>query len=91
MSEGSLQTAAQLLKPELRSLREQLNKFLSSADMNSIVAAKTMMEGVELLGSETAQIANDEHIDVAVGIVGPCRNRSEDPDVCGVDAIGHVA
>ncbi len=55
MSEGSLQTAAQLLKPELRALREQLNKFLSSSDMNSIAAAKTMMEGVELLGSETSQ------------------------------------
>lgn len=54
MSEGSLETASQLLNPGLRSLREQLYQFLGSADMNSVSAAKAMTEGVDALGSESA-------------------------------------
>lgn len=55
MSEGSLQVAAQLLKPELRQLRDQLSKYLSSADMNPIAAAKTMLEGIDASGHEASE------------------------------------
>lgn len=55
MSEGSLQTAAQLLKPELRRLREELGKFLASADMNPIAASKTVLEGIDASSSESSE------------------------------------
>jgi len=53
MSEGSVQTATQLLNPELRSLRQKLFGFLSAADLNPLQAAQTMNAGLEELGSET--------------------------------------
>lgn len=55
MSEGSLQTAAQLLKPELRRLRDELGRFLASADMNPIAASKTVLEGIDASGSESSE------------------------------------
>ena len=53
MSDGSLQTAAQLLNPALRSLRDRLFGFLSSRDMNPLEAAKTMSDGLDELGGDT--------------------------------------
>lgn len=55
MSEGSLQIAAQLLKPELRQLRDQLAKYLASSDMNAVAAAKAMLEGVNAEGNDSAE------------------------------------
>lgn len=53
MSDGSLETATQLLNPELRSMRQSLYGFLSGADFNPLEAAKTMTAGLDALGSET--------------------------------------
>lgn len=55
MSDGSLQMAAQLLNPALRSLRERLFGFLSAPDMNPLEAAATMTAGLDELGSETSE------------------------------------
>ncbi|MHC4877705.1 MAG: DNA polymerase III subunit delta' [Planctomycetota bacterium] len=53
MSEGSLQTAAQLLNPTLRNLREQLYGFLSEPDMKPLDAAKTLTSGLDEIGGDT--------------------------------------
>lgn len=55
MSDGSLQTAGQLLNPALRSLRDRLFGYLSSRDMNPLEAAKTMSEGIDELGGDTVE------------------------------------
>ncbi len=55
MSEGSLRTAAQLLRPELRALRTELQKHLASADMNPIAASKAMLEGIDSSTNETSE------------------------------------
>lgn len=55
MSDGSLQTAGQLLNPALRSLRDRLFSFLASGDLNPLEAAKTMSDGIEELGGDTAE------------------------------------
>ncbi len=53
MSDGSLQTAAQLLNPALRNLRERLYGFLSEPDMKPLDAAKTLTSGLDEISSET--------------------------------------
>jgi DNA polymerase III subunit delta' len=55
MSDGSLQTAQQLLNPELRRLREQLYEHLSAADLQPIEAAKAMTAGVESVSGNTQE------------------------------------
>lgn len=55
MSDGSLHTAAQLLNPGLRSLRERLYELLSAADLRPLDAAKAMTAGLEELGGDTAE------------------------------------
>jgi DNA polymerase-3 subunit delta' len=55
MSDGSLQTAQQLLNPELRSLREQLYEHLSAADLQPIEVAKAMTAGVESVSDNTQE------------------------------------
>jgi DNA polymerase-3 subunit delta' len=55
MSDGSLQTAQQLLNPELRTLREQLYEHLSAADPQPIEAAKAMTTGVESVSGNTQE------------------------------------
>lgn len=55
MSEGSLQIAAQLLRPELRTLKDELSKHLASADMNPVAASKVMLEGIDASTSEAAE------------------------------------
>jgi len=55
ISDGSLQTAAQLLNPGLRTLRHRLHEFLSAADINPLEAAKVLGAGLEELGSETSE------------------------------------
>ncbi|MBI1311908.1 DNA polymerase III subunit delta' [bacterium] len=53
MSDGSLQTAAQLLNPALRTLRERLYGFLSEPDMKPLDAAKTLTSGLDEIGGDT--------------------------------------
>ena len=55
MSDGSLQMAAQLLNPALRSLRDRLFQFLSAPDLNPLETAATMTAGLDELGGETAE------------------------------------
>jgi len=55
MSDGSLQMAAQLLNPALRSLRDRLFEFLSAPDLNPLETAATMTAGLDELGGETAE------------------------------------
>ena len=55
MSDGSLQTAAQLLNPALRSLRNRLFDCLSAPDLNPLEAAAAMTTGLDELGGETAE------------------------------------
>lgn len=53
MSEGSLQTATQLLNPALRTLRLSLYGALATADLRPIDVAKAMTSGIEELGGDT--------------------------------------
>jgi DNA polymerase-3 subunit delta' len=53
MSDGSLQTAAQLLNPALRNLRERLYGFLSEPDMKPLDAAKALTSGLDEISGET--------------------------------------
>ena len=53
MSEGSLQTAAQLLNPALRTLRLSLYDALATADLRPIDVAKAMTSGIDELGGDT--------------------------------------
>ncbi len=53
MSDGSLQTGAQLLNPALRNLRERLYVFLSEPDMEPLDAAKTLTSGLDEIGGDT--------------------------------------
>lgn len=55
MSDGSLLTAQQLLNPELRTLREQLYKYLAAAELDPMSAAKAMTAGVESLSGNTQE------------------------------------
>lgn len=55
MSEGSLQTAAQLLNPTLRNLRERLYGFLSEPDMKPLDAAKALTSGLDEIGGDTQE------------------------------------
>lgn len=55
MSDGSLQTAQQLLNPELRALRQELYEHLSAGDFEPLMAAKAMTTGVEGLSSNTQE------------------------------------
>lgn len=55
MSDGSLQTARQLLNPELRALREQLYGHLAQADPNPIAVAKAMTTGVDSVSANTQE------------------------------------
>ena len=53
MSEGSLQTATQLLNPALRTLRLSLYGALATADLRPIDVAKAMTSGIDELGGDT--------------------------------------
>jgi DNA polymerase III subunit delta' len=53
MSEGSLQTASQLLNPALRTLRLSLYDALATADLRPIDVAKAMTSGIDELGGDT--------------------------------------
>jgi DNA polymerase III subunit delta' len=53
MSEGSLHTAAQLLNPALRTLREKLYGALATADLRPIDVAKAMTVGIDEIGGDT--------------------------------------
>ena len=55
MSDGSLQTAQQLLNPELRALREQLYQALSEQELKPLVIGKLMRAGVESLSGNTQE------------------------------------
>ena len=55
MSDGSLQTATQLLNPALRTLRDRLYGFLSAADIKPLDAAKAMTDGLEEISSDTPE------------------------------------
>lgn len=55
MSEGSLQTASQLLNPVLRDLRERLYAFLADSDMKPLDATKAMADGLDEIGSDTSE------------------------------------
>lgn len=55
LCEGSLTTAAQLLDPGLRVLRDQLyNELARGTSMNPVRLADQMAEGIDGLGSQTA-------------------------------------
>ena len=53
MSEGSLHVAAQLLNPELRTLRLKLYESLSVPDLRPIDVAKAMTAGIDEIGGDT--------------------------------------
>ena len=55
MSDGSLQTAQQLLNPELRALREQLYEALSERGLKPLAIGKLMTAGVESLSGNTQE------------------------------------
>lgn len=55
LSEGSLQTAQQLLNLELRDLREKLHEFLAAADLEPLAISRVMTAGVESLSGNTQE------------------------------------
>ena len=61
LSEGSLNTAAQLLEPELRELRKQLYRQLAQGNFAGLVLAKALIDGLGKISSETSvQRANSQ-------------------------------
>jgi len=54
LSEGSLQTAQQLLQPEMRQLREQLFAALERPALDPIQTAAAVLSDLEEFGSDTA-------------------------------------
>jgi DNA polymerase-3 subunit delta' len=55
LSQGSLESARQLLDPQLRSLREELYDLLAAQPFRSVQTAGRMLECIEGAGSETSQ------------------------------------
>ena len=55
LAQGSLETARQLLDPELRDLRNSLYRQLSSDPLNPLTLASLMIEGVDGLGGDSQQ------------------------------------
>ena len=55
MSDGSLQTAQQLLNPELRALREQLYEALAEPELKPLAIGKLMTAGIEDLSGNTQE------------------------------------
>jgi DNA polymerase III subunit delta' len=55
MSDGSLRTASQLLNPALRNLRSKLYEALASPKMNPLDVAKTIVEVIDEISSDTPE------------------------------------
>jgi len=52
LCEGSLETARQLLDPELRNLREELHRLLAADPFRSVQTAERMIESLDSAGAE---------------------------------------
>jgi DNA polymerase-3 subunit delta' len=54
LCDGSLETARQLLNPELRALRDELHKLLAANPFRSVQIAERMIESLDSTGTEKA-------------------------------------